>query len=225
MRIVCDFHVHSKYAQATSKYADLVHYAEGAKKKGVDVVGSGDVLHPKWRREVKENIMKENKEVDEERGIYKFKGVYFLLSTEVCTQEEREGKIRRVHHVIHFPSFEIVEQVADALSCFGSLEEDGRPLLRISPAHLVEIIKNISKDVEIYPAHAWTPWFGVLGSKSGYKSIEHAYEDKAHFIWALETGLSSDPPMNWMVSSLDKYVFHLQEVVVLYPMPFPSGLW
>ncbi len=202
MRLVCDFHIHSKYAQATSRFADLEHYALAAKRKGVDLLGTGDALHPEWRKELRTKL------IEAAPGVFKLPSheTLFVLSAELCTHEERENKLRRIHHVVHFPSFDVLEQAADVLAKYGSLAEDGRPTLRLSPAELVESLKSISQAIELYPAHAWTPWFGALGSKSGYDSLLHAYEDKAHHIWGLETGLSSDPPMNWMVSGLDRYV-------------------
>ncbi len=199
MRIIADFHIHSKYSRATSQKMDLDGISRGAKLKGLNLVGTGDFTHPLWLKELKSKLR------EKDFGIYEYKGINFILTTEVNTDFEFEGKIRRVHHVIHAPSFEIVEQINEALSKFGDLTKDGRPTLKISAPELVEILMQISKDIFIYPAHAWTPHFGIFGSRVGFSSIEECYQDMSKYIYALETGLSSDPPMNWRLSKLDKY--------------------
>jgi len=127
------------------------------------------------------------------------------LTAEVATYFTFEGETKRVHHVIHAPSFEIVEQVNERLSKYGNLKIDGRPILNMSAAELVEILMEISNDIFIYPAHAWTPWMSCFGSKSGFNSIEECYQDQTKHIFSLETGMSSDPAMNWRLSALDKF--------------------
>jgi len=199
MRIVADLHVHSKYARATSNRCDVDGLAEGAKVKGINVVATGDFTHPLYFNELKEYLKKE------ENGLFPHNGVHFILSTEVSVIYERNKKIRKMHHVLLAPSFEIAEQINDRLARYGNLKEDGRPTLSLSSAALVEELQTISKDIVVVPAHIWTPWFSIFGSKSGVNSVEEAFEDKAGAIFALETGLSSDPMMNWMVSSLDRY--------------------
>jgi len=200
MRVICDLHIHSKWSRATSKEMDLEGIAKGAKLKGLNLVGTGDFTHPAWLEELKKKL-----EPYDESGLYTYKGVYFMLTTEVCTVFEREGEIKRIHHVIHAPSFEIVEQVNEALSRYGDLTRDGRPTLNMSAAELVEELMKISNDVVITSAHAWTPWFSLFGSRSGFDSVRDCYEDQVHHIFSLETGLSSDPAMNWRLSQLDRF--------------------
>ncbi|MEM4359187.1 MAG: endonuclease Q family protein [Candidatus Bilamarchaeaceae archaeon] len=199
MKIVADLHVHSKYARATSSRCDVDGLAEGAKIKGINVVATGDFTHPAYFHELKEKLRKE------ENGLFPYAGVHFILSTEVSVVYELNRKIRKIHHVILAPGMEEAEQINDRLAKYGNLTADGRPALSISSAGLVEELQAISKKIAIIPAHAWTPWFGIFGSVSGVNSVEEAFEDKADAVFALETGLSSDPSMNWMLSSLDKY--------------------
>ncbi|MEM5870049.1 MAG: endonuclease Q family protein [Candidatus Aenigmatarchaeota archaeon] len=199
MKIIADFHIHSFFSRATSKQMNLNGISEGAKIKGLNLVGTGDFTHPKWLEELKEKL-----EPVENSGFFEFNNVLFTLTTEVATYFEFEGMIKRVHHVIHAPSFEVAEQIIDSLKKYGDLSSDGRPVLNLSAAHLVEILIQISKDILIYPAHAWTPWMSCFGSKSGFNSLEECYQDQINHIFALETGLSSDPAMNWRLSSLDE---------------------
>jgi uncharacterized protein (TIGR00375 family) len=204
MRIVADLHVHSKYARATSSRCDIRGFAEGAKIKGISVIATGDFTHPAYFKEIKARLAADE-EQERHKGLFSFGGVYFILSTEVALFYEINKKQMRVHHVILAPGFEEAEQLNDALARFGDLKADGRPMLGMSSAALVEECEKISRDFFIIPAHAWTPWYGIFGSKTGVNSVEEAFEDKADRVRALETGLSSDPQMNWMVSGLDKY--------------------
>ena len=199
MRIVADLHVHSKYARATSSRCDIVGLSGGAKTKGIDVVATGDFTHPVYFKELKAFLK------EEKNGLYPYNGINFILSTELAITYGEVGSKKRMHHVVLAPSFEIVEQINDKMAKYGNLMEDGRPMLSISSAELVEQLEEISKGIVIIPAHAWTPWFGIFGSKTGVNAVEEAFEDKADRIFALETGLSSDPSMNWMISALDKY--------------------
>lgn len=200
MEIIADFHIHSLWSRATSKQMNLEGIANGAKIKGLNLVGTGDFTHPKWLDELKRKLAP-----IEDTGLFEFKNVLFTLTSEVATYFEFGKMMRRVHHVIHAPSFEVVKQINEVLKKFGDLNSDGRPILNLSAAELVEILTQISKDVLIYPAHAWTPWMSCLGSKSGFDSLEECYQDQVKNIFSLETGLSSDPPMNWRLSSLDKF--------------------
>lgn len=200
MLIIADLHLHSKYSRATSKQMDLNGLSLGAKMKGLTLLGTGDITHPAWFNELKSKLV----EVDNS-GIYAYNGVYFTLSGEVATYFEFEGKSRRVHHVIHLPSFEEAEQLNEKLSKYGELSIDGRPVLNISSPELVEILMEVDSKILIYPAHAWTPWMSCLGSKSGFNSLEECYQDQVNHVFSLETGLSSDPAMNWRVSKLDKF--------------------
>ncbi|HDH91328.1 MAG TPA: DNA helicase UvrD, partial [Candidatus Aenigmarchaeota archaeon] len=200
MKIICDFHIHSKYSRATSKQMDLDGIARGAKEKGLNLVGTGDFTFPRWFSELKKKL-----EPLDDSGLFKYKDVLFMLTVEVGTIFEYEGRTRNIHHIIHVPSFEIADQVNEALSRYGDLSVDGRPNLNISAPELVEILMEISKDIMITSAHIWTPWRSLFGSKSGFDSVKECYQEKTKYIFSLETGLSSDPLMNWRLSSLDRF--------------------
>ncbi|MHC1590253.1 MAG: endonuclease Q family protein [Candidatus Hecatellaceae archaeon] len=204
MRIILDGHIHSKYSRATSRDMDIQHIARFAKVKGLNVVGTGDFTHPSWFKELKEGL-----EPSVFEGLYKPAGqpegqVYFMVTAEVCTISEFKGRTKRIHHVIWAPSLEVAEQVSDVLSRYGSLEADGRPTLAVSPPELVEAVTELSSWLFLFPAHAWTPWFSLFGAFSGFNRLKDCYQDMAGRVYALETGLSSDPPMNWRVSELDR---------------------
>lgn len=200
MLVFADLHIHSKYSRATSKNMDIEHISIGAKKKGLNLLGTGDFTHKLWLRELKMNL----KEAGE--GIYKSRqDVFFILTTEVSNVYEKDGKIKKIHNIILAKNFDVVEQVNEILSKYGDLEKDGRPSLNLDCAEMVELLKNHIKDVEIIPAHIWTPWFSLFGSRSGFDSIYECFEDQTKHILALETGLSSDPEMNWRLSELDKF--------------------
>ncbi len=198
--IIGDFHLHSLYSRATSQQMNLEGLSEGAKIKGLDLLGTSDFTFPKWFNELKRKL-----EPIEGTGLFKYKNILFTLTTEVATYFTYQNKAKRVHHVIHASSFEIVEQINEKLSKYGDLTIDGRPILEIDAPELVEILMEIDRDILIYPAHCWTPWMSCLGSRSGFNSIEECYQDQIKHIFALETGLSSDPSMNWRLSSLDKF--------------------
>lgn len=201
MRIIADIHLHSKYARATSPSSDLNGLSKGAKIKGLDVLATGDFTHPDWFKEIKLKLG--NK--DDKTGLYEFNGVKFILSVEVSNIFELNGKTKKMHHVLLAPDFEIAAQINNALAKYGDLKADGRPMLILSAAELVEIVISISRNILIIPAHIWTPWFSLFGSKSGVDDLKEAYGGMEKNIFALETGLSSDPAMNWMLSKLDKY--------------------
>lgn len=200
MRIIGDFHIHSRYARACSKDLNVANLEKYAKLKGIDLLGTGDFTHPDWIKELKSEL------VDSGDGIYKTKtGFPFIFQTEVSLIYT-QGKGRRVHHVILAPSLEVVEQINEKLSTRGNLRSDGRAIIgRYSSIELAEDMHSISPDIEIIPAHAWTPWFAIFGSMSGFDSVEECFGEKAKYIHAFETGMSSDPAMNWRVSKLDKY--------------------
>ncbi|MEW6748201.1 MAG: endonuclease Q family protein [Candidatus Micrarchaeota archaeon] len=199
MKVIADLHVHSKYARATSPRCDIPGLSEGAKTKGIDVMASGDFTHPAYFQELKRDLK------EDEGGLYPYAGIRFILSTEINVSFELGGKNRRMHHILLAPSLDVAAQVNDRLARYGDLAEDGRPTLKISSAALAEEMFAISKDIMIIPAHIWTPWFSLFGSKGGVDSVEEAFEDQAKNIHAVETGLSSDPGMNWLVSALDRY--------------------
>lgn len=199
MKVIADLHIHSKYARATSKNCDLEGLSHWAKIKGVGVVATGDFTHPKWLNELKANL--ENSE----NGLFEYNGAKFIISGEISVIYRIGDKVKKMHVVPLVPSFEIAEQINEALRRYGDLEEDGRPILHIQPTELMDIFRSISKEIFVILAHVWTPWFSIFGSKSGVDSIEEAFGDRSKEVGALETGLSSDPKMNWMLSSLDKY--------------------
>jgi len=191
MQAILDLHIHSRYSMACSKDISVENLAKWSKIKGIDVLGTGDFTHPVWFKELKENLK------EERNGIYTFNGQRFIFQTEISNVFSKDGKLRKVHNVILSPSLEVTEQINEFLSKKGNLENDGRPTFgSYSCEELVYDLKNISNDIEIIPAHAWTPWFGVFGSKSGFDSLEECYGDQTKHIYAIETGLSSDPEMN-----------------------------
>jgi len=167
--------------------------------KGLNLLGTGDFTHPSWFEELKTKLRPA-----EEEGLFSYHGMTWMLAGEVSTVYEQDGKARKIHHLLYASDFESVAQINDRLSEFGELSSDGRPVLTgIDSAELVELMTGISASVKVIPAHAWTPWFGVFGSKSGFDSLKECYQDQVGKIFAIETGLSSDPPMNWRLSSLD----------------------
>lgn len=197
-----DLHIHSKYSRACSPDMDPEHLYAGAREKGLDILGTGDFTHPKWLAELKKKLVP-----SEYNGLFHLKGkpeLLFMLTAEVSTFFSTPQAVRKVHHIIHAPSFEVVDQLNDVYGKLGSLSSDGRPMFgNCSPAKLAELTFEVSKELVIVPAHAWTPHFGVFGSMSGYDSLDEAYEEQSKNIFAIETGMSSDPAMNWRISGLD----------------------
>ncbi len=198
-----DLHIHSKYSRATSKNGNLDELALWAEKKGLNLISTGDFTHPAWFEEIKEKL------VPLGDGTFKLKNgnssVKFLLNVEISTIYKKGDKTRKVHHVVFVPDLEAAEKFRQKLSTIGNINSDGRPILGLDSRNLLEIVLESSENSYIIPAHIWTPWFSALGSKSGFDSIEECYGDLALHIFAVETGLSSDPEMNWRVSNLDKY--------------------
>ena len=198
-------HVHSRFSRATSEQMTIKEIARYAKIKGLQLVGTGDFTHPEWLNEIKQTLTP-----IADSGLFRLSGdlespVHFMLTTEVCTIFEYENQSRKIHHVILSPNLENVIQINEALGKYGNLSSDGRPILNMTAPQLVEEVMQISNETMIFPAHAWTPWFSVFGAFSGFDSIEDCYQDMTKYIRALETGLSSDPPMNWRLSELDKF--------------------
>ena len=200
MIIYSDLHLHSKFSRATSQQMNLKGLSEGAKIKGLNLLGTGDFTFKLWLDELKQKL-----EPAEGMGLFKFDDIWFMLTTEVSTIFNFEGKTKKIHHIIHVTSFDIAEQVNEALTKYGNLKVDGRPTLMVTAPELVEKIMNISRDIMITSSHIWTPWFSLFGSISGFNSIEECYQDQTKHIFSLETGLSSTPDMNWRLSSLDKF--------------------
>ncbi|OGZ17549.1 MAG: DNA helicase UvrD [Candidatus Nealsonbacteria bacterium RBG_13_37_56] len=202
MMFVADFHIHSKYSRATSKDMDLEALNKWAKIKGIKVLGTGDFTHPEWLKNLKEKLE------PAEPGLYKLRKlkseVRFILTAEISCIYSKNNKVRKVHIIVFSPSFEICEKINTQLGWIGNLKSDGRPILGLDVKELAKIVLNSSQDCFIVPAHIWTPWFSIFGSKSGFDSLEECFEDCAKYIYAGETGLSSNPAMNWRVSNLDK---------------------
>ncbi len=198
-RFIADFHIHSRYSRACSKDLTVSELAKWAKVKGIGVLGTGDFTHPRWLEELKEELR------DAGSGLYEHAGVRFLLTAEVNTLFYKSGRAHQIHHLLFLPSLEAAERLNTALASFGGLDIDGRPTLRIEPARLVEILLGLEPRAMLVPAHAWTPWFAIFGSTSGFDAVEECFEHQAKHIFALETGLSSDPAMNWRLTSLDRY--------------------
>ncbi|MEW6686654.1 MAG: endonuclease Q family protein [Candidatus Edwardsbacteria bacterium] len=202
-KFIADFHLHSKYSRATSSDMDIENLSRWAKTKGITLLGTGDFTHPNWVRELKEKL----KPVG--NGLYQFsKGeeeTYFILTAEVNNIFTKEGKTRRIHNIIFAPSFEVVDKINYQLGKFGILTADGRPVLSFFASRLVEMVLDISPECLIVPAHIWTPHFSLFGANAGFDRIEECFEEQTKNIFALETGLSSDPAMNWRLSALDRY--------------------
>jgi len=203
--IYADLHIHSKYSRATSARMDISEIARFAPIKGLNLVGTGDFTHPKWFRELKEKLVPIPgtglyRPADKPDSILRF-----MVTGEVSTTFMFEGKTKRIHHLILTPSLEIAVQIGDRLARYGDLSVDGRPFLEMTAAALVEEVMEASRKNVVIPAHVWTPWFSLFGAFSGFDRVEDCYQDMTRYIFALETGLSSDPPMNWRLSALDRY--------------------
>ena len=198
-RFIADFHIHSRYSRACSKDLTVGELAKWAKIKGIGVLGTGDFTHPFWLQELQETLR------DAGGGLFEHQGVRFMLTSEVNTLFYKGGKAHQIHHVLMAPSFEAVERINQELSPFGSLSLDGRPTFQMEAWRLVEIVLGVEPRCLVVPAHAWTPWFALFGSTSGFDAVEDCFEHQANNIFVLETGLSSDPAMNWRLSALDRY--------------------
>ena len=211
-----DLHVHSRFSRACSKNCDIPSLAWWARRKGITVVGTGDFTHPGWAEELRETLE------PAEPGLFQLRPdlasrlrrdsppscqqpVRFLLCTEISTIYRAGDRTRKVHHLLYAPTLDAAATITAALSKVGNLASDGRPILGLDSRHLLDITLNAGPGCYLVPAHIWTPWFAVLGSKSGFDSVADCYGDLAEHVFAVETGLSSDPPMNWMCSSLDGY--------------------
>ena len=206
MRIIADLHIHSPYARAVSRDMTLENLDVWAAKKGITVMGTGDFTHPKWMREIKEKLE------PAETGLYILKKqetgnrkqpTRFMVTVEISSIYTQHKKVHRIHNLIFAPSIETAEKINKELGWRGNLTSDGRPIMGIDAEELAKIVFNIDPDAALVPAHAFTPWFSIFGSMSGFDSIEECFGDQSKYIYALETGLSSDPAMNWRLSQLD----------------------
>ncbi len=198
VKAVADLHMHSKYSRATSPGMELETLSKWAKIKGIDLLGTGDFTHPEWFAEL------QAKAIESDSGFLQYDGVNFVLSAEVSCIYTQGGHGRRVHLVLLSPSLEIVAQINEALGKRGNLKSDGRPIFGMSAIEVCEIVLSVSDKNLVIPAHIWTPWFSVFGSMSGFDSLSEAFGEYEKRIYAIETGLSSDPAMNWRLSELDR---------------------
>jgi len=203
MSIVADLHLHSKYSRAVSQKMDLKEIASWSEKKGIDLVSTADWTHPLWFREIKEGL------IENSPGVFKLKDgsfpkVNFILSTELSSIYSQNGKVHRIHNLVFAPSIDTAEKIIKKLQAVGAnLMADGRPTLGLSAKNLLELLLSIDEDVFLIPCHIWTPWFSLYGSRSGFDSINEAFGDYSKYIYAVETGLSSDPIMNWQIKELE----------------------
>lgn len=207
MQYSADLHTHSLYSRATSKESNLSGLAKWARIKGINIVATGDFTHPLWLSSLKEEL------VPAEPGLFRLRNdsslngepLRFILSSEISCIYKRYGKVRKVHNLLYVPDFHSADIISSRLASIGNIVSDGRPILGLDSHDLLEILlENVPGGVLI-PAHIWTPWFSIFGSKSGFDSIEDCFSDLSNYIFALETGLSSDPAMNRTISALDKY--------------------
>jgi len=216
MKLIADLHIHSHFSRATSENLTFEHLTRWAQIKGIQIVGTGDIAHPGWLAEMREKL------VPAEDGLFRLRDdlaaaveqevppacrgpVRFILGGEISNIYKRGGKTRKIHNVVFAPSFAAVEKLQARLERIGNIRADGRPILGLDSRDLLEIVLETDPGCHLIPAHIWTPWFSLLGSKSGFDSVEECFADLTPHIFALETGLSSDPPMNWRVSALDRY--------------------
>jgi uncharacterized protein (TIGR00375 family) len=215
MQQIVDLHIHSHYSRATSREMNLEALYKWGKIKGINIIGSGDFTHPVWLGELREKLE------EAENGLYKLKDKFsnkidsslpktvrdqtlrFVLTVEISNMYKRHNKSRRLHNLIIVPSFKAALNLINRLSRIGNLKADGRPILGLDSAELLKIVLETERESLFIPAHIWTPWFAMFGSRSGFESIEEAFGDLGKYIYAVETGLSSDPFMNWRLSQLD----------------------
>lgn len=202
MEFVADLHLHSKYSRAVSRDMNLQNMALWGDKKGLDILSATDWTHPLWFRELRQELIEDTK------GLFKLKNqkdskTRFLLSVEVSSIYTQNGKVHRIHNLIFSESFETCEKISAELVKRGcNLNSDGRPIIGLSSIALIELVLSIDENAMIIPCHAWTPWFSLYGSNSGFDSIDECFGEYADKIYAVETGLSSDPYMNWQIKEL-----------------------
>jgi uncharacterized protein (TIGR00375 family) len=217
MNYVADLHIHSKFSRATSRDMTLDTLARWAKIKGISLLATGDFTHPEWLFLAKEKLRPMGNGFFQLKSILptedenlksipiSIQDVSFILSTEISFIYSKKGRVRKIHILLMAPDFESVDKINSRLSAIGNLRSDGRPILGLDAKDFVKIVVKTCPDCVVIPAHIWTPWFSLFGSNSGFDTIEECFEEMTPFIFALETGLSSDPAMNWQLSALDKY--------------------
>jgi DNA helicase-2/ATP-dependent DNA helicase PcrA len=217
MKFFADFHIHSRFSRATSRNLVPEYLDIWARKKGIQVIGTGDFTHPGWLKELEEKLL------PAEPGLFKLKqdcllndqsdsqnvGDFrprFMLTAEISTIYKRSNRVRKIHHLVLSPDFATVKKIQRELNRIkANITSDGRPIIGLDSRNLLEMLLSVSGENQLIPAHIWTPWFSVLGEKSGFDSIEECYGDLSDHIHAVETGLSSDPPMNRLCGFLDQY--------------------
>ncbi len=195
MRLIADFHIHSRFSRACSTAINFENLAKWAKIKGLDLLGTGDFTHPVWFEEIK-------KLRDNGKGIYYYQDFPFIITGEISLIYTQD-KGRKIHLVVLVPNIEVAEKIHAYLDTKGRRDYDGRPIFKISGDEFVREMRRISEDIEIIPAHIWTPYFGVFGSMSGFDSLKECFKEEADNIHAIETGMSSDPAMNWRIGELE----------------------
>ena len=213
MKFIADLHIHSKYSRATAKNLDLENLYLWAQYKGIHIVGTGDFVHPKWFKELEEKLE------PAENGLFKLKDkfakpidaqipkscrgqVRFMLTVEISNIYKRHDKVRKVHNLIFSPSLQAAKKIQTKLGAIGNISSDGRPILGLDSYDLLKITLEADAKNLFVPAHIWTPWFSALGSMGGFDSMQDAFGDLTKHIFAVETGLSSDPPMNWRLKAI-----------------------
>ncbi len=212
MKFIADLHIHSKYSRATSPDMTPENLWRWAQLKGIKVLGTGDFTHPKWLNELKEKLDNYDNNLFKLKGKYKHNNIpnsclsdiYFMLTAEISCIYGKKGKTRKIHSIILAPDFNTIGKINLRLSKIGNLSADGRPILGLDAKELLKIILDISDEAMLIPAHAWTPHFSVFGAGSGFDSLEECFEELTPYVYAIETGLSSDPKMNWRLSGIDK---------------------
>ena len=213
MKTIADLHIHSRFSMATSREGTPENLDFWARKKGISLMGTGDFTHPVWREELKERLVSEgnglyrlrDEYVKEESRKFPGEGTRFVVSGEISSIYKKNGKTRKVHNVILLPSLEAADAMAQRLEKIGNIYSDGRPILGLDSHDLLEMMLDVCPEGILIPAHIWTPHFSMLGAKSGFDSVEECFEELTPYVHALETGLSSDPAMNWRISKLDRY--------------------
>ena len=209
-KTIADLHIHSKYSRATSKNLDFANLVKYARIKGINLLGTGDFTHPVWLQEIKK--------LRESKGLFYYSDFAFVLSGEISLIYTQNGKGRRVHLVLLAPSIEAVEKINSYLDTKGRRDYDGRPIFNISAEEFTKQMMLISREIELIPAHVWTPWFGMFGSMSGFNNLKEAFGEQEKEIHAIETGMSSDPEMNWHVRELnDKSIVSFSDSHSFWP--------
>ncbi len=214
MRFIADFHIHSHYSRATSKQMNISSIAKWAQMKGIEVIGTGDFTHPRWFEEIQKKLepaepgrfrLKPEYEKEVQKEVFKScrTDMRYLLTVEISTIYKKSDKVRKVHSVIFAPSFAVAAKINARLQKIGNISSDGRPILGLDAKELLKIVLDASEDCLFVPAHIWTPHFSVFGSRSGFDTMKECFEELTPYIYAIETGLSSDPAMNWRIAELD----------------------